>query len=101
MRLAAAANTLNGAASYSWTGAANTGGRFFENSNDLQGAYERLASAPEYIYVLGFEPQNLKLDGKYHSLKVTLRSAKGIVLEARRGYYAPRSLTDPERRDPA
>ena len=75
--------------------AANTGGRFFENSNDLQGAYERLASAPEYIYVLGFEPQNLKLDGKYHSLKVTLRNPRGLALEARRGYYAPRSLTDP------
>jgi VWFA-related protein len=75
--------------------AANTGGRFFENSNDLRGAYERLATAPEYIYVLGFEPQNLKLDGKYHNLKVSLRSAKGITLEARRGYYAPHSLADP------
>ncbi len=75
--------------------AANTGGRFFENSNDLRGAYERLASAPEYMYVLGFEPQNLKLDGKYHTLKVSLRNGKGIRLEARRGYYAPRTLTDP------
>jgi hypothetical protein len=75
--------------------AANTGGRFFENSNDLRGAYERLASAPEYIYMLGFEPQNLKLDGKYHSLKASLRNPKGLTIEARRGYYAPRSLTDP------
>ena len=38
--------------------AANTGGRFFENSNDLRGGFERLAAAPEYVYVLGFSPRN-------------------------------------------
>jgi hypothetical protein len=75
--------------------AANTGGRFFKNSNDLRGGFERLAAAPEYVYVLGFAPQDLKLDGKYHGLKVTLRNSKGVTLEARRGYYAPRYANDP------
>ena len=45
--------------------------------------------------MLGFVPEDLKLDGKYHSLKVTLRNGKGITLEARRGYYAPRYSADP------
>jgi VWFA-related protein len=78
--------------------AANTGGRFFENSNDLRGGFDRLAAAPEYVYVLGFAPQDLKLDGRYHSLKVTLRNSKGFTLEARRGYYAPRYGNDPAER---
>jgi VWFA-related protein len=75
--------------------AANTGGRFFENSNDLRGGFDRLAAAPEYVYVLGFAPQDLKFDGRYHRLKVTLRNSKGFTLEARRGYYAPRYGNDP------
>ena len=78
--------------------AANTGGRFFENSNDLQAGFARLATAPEYIYVLSFAPQDLKLDGKYHNLKVSLHNAKGITLDARRGYYAPRYANDPAER---
>jgi VWFA-related protein len=74
--------------------ASATGGRFFENSNDLSGGIEKLAAAPEYIYVLGFNPQGLKLDGKFHPLKVALKDPHGYMIEARRGYYAPRNLTD-------
>ena len=44
--------------------------------------------------MLGFSPQNLKLDGSYHNLKVTLlRSPQGLSAKARRGYYAPRHLS--------
>ncbi len=78
--------------------AAATGGRFFESRNDLDEGIARLSAAPEYIYVLGFVPENLKLDGKYHTLKVALRNGKGITLEARRGYYAPRYSADPAER---
>jgi hypothetical protein len=78
--------------------AANTGGRFFENSNDLLKGFERLATAPEYIYVLGFAPQDLKLDGRYHTLKVSLHNGTGLTLDARRGYYAPRYAKDPAER---
>jgi hypothetical protein len=73
--------------------AANTGGKFFEG-NDLDGGFARAAEAPEFIYVLGFNPENLKSDGKYHSLKVQIRNAKGIAIEARRGYYAPHYSSD-------
>ena len=50
--------------------------------------------ATEMHYVLGFSPQNLKLDGSYHNLKVTLKDAAGLSIEARSGYYAPRRLSD-------
>jgi VWFA-related protein len=73
-----------------------TGGRYFHNNNDLKAGFAQLAASPEFVYVLGFSPQNLKLDGAYHALKVTLKIARGLDLQARRGYYAPRHLDDPE-----
>jgi VWFA-related protein len=73
-----------------------TGGRYFHNSNDLKGGFTELGATPEFVYVLGFSPQNLKLDGAYHALKVKLANPHGLELEARRGYYAPRHLADPE-----
>jgi VWFA-related protein len=71
-----------------------TGGDFFQNNNDLEAGFRKLASVPDYLYLLGFSPQNLKLDGAFHSLKVTLRTA-GLTATARKGYYAPRHLADP------
>jgi VWFA-related protein len=73
-----------------------TGGRYFHNNNDLQAGFGQVAASPEFVYVLGFSPQNLKLDGTYHALKVKLASARGLDLQARRGYYAPKHLPDPE-----
>src|SRR3984957_14553731 len=73
-----------------------TGGRYFHNNNDLKAGFAEVAAAPEFVYVLGFSPQNLKLDGAYHTLKVTLKMSHGLDLQARRGYYAPKHLPNPE-----
>jgi hypothetical protein len=73
-----------------------TGGRYFHNNNDLKAGFTQVAASPEFVYVLGFSPQNLKLDGAYHTLKVTLKTSHGLDLQARRGYYAPQHLADPE-----
>ena len=73
-----------------------TGGRYFHNNNDLKAGFAQIAAAPEFVYVLGFSPQNLKLDGAYHALKVKLTNLRGLDLQARRGYYAPKHLPDPE-----
>jgi VWFA-related protein len=72
-----------------------TGGIFFHNSNDLDEGFRRVAQAPEYSYVLAFAPQNLKLDGSFHTLKVTLKSPQKFIVQARRGYYAPKHFADP------
>jgi VWFA-related protein len=72
--------------------AAGTGATFFQNSNDLDAGFARLATAPEYYYLLAFSPQNLKMDGSFHSLKVTLKGIKDVSIGARTGYYAPRHL---------
>jgi len=76
-----------------------TGGAYFHNNNDLDEGFRRVAAAPEFYYVLGFSPQNLKLDGHYHKLKVTLRDPQNFTLQARRGYYAPKHLADPAEQD--
>jgi hypothetical protein len=72
-----------------------TGGVFFHNSNDLVEGFKRVAARPEFVYVLGFSPQNLKLDGRLHGLKVTLRNSIKLEVQARKGYYAPQHLADP------
>jgi VWFA-related protein len=72
-----------------------TGGTFFHNRNDIDVGMERAGAAPEVSYVLGFSPQNMKVDGSYHTLKVTLANKLKYALQARRGYYAPKALKDP------
>jgi VWFA-related protein len=67
-----------------------TGGTFLQNSNDFDSGFRRLASSPEYFYLLGFSPQNLKLNGRYHKLKVTLNTAEKFSVQTRRGYFAPK-----------
>ena len=68
--------------------AEGTGGTFFHNNNNMREGLERVSAAPEYSYLLGFSPAEVKTDGKYHSLKVVLPAAKGVHIEARHGYYA-------------
>jgi VWFA-related protein len=79
--------------------ALETGGVFFNNSNDLEAGFRRAAALPDPYYVLGFSPQNLKLDGGFHALKVKLVSESHLAVQARRGYYAPRKLDDPAVRE--
>jgi VWFA-related protein len=73
-----------------------TGGTFFHNDNGLQQGLKQLAAQPEFVYVLGFSPQNLKFDGSFHAVKVAVRNSKIYQLQARRGYYAPNHAADPE-----
>lgn len=72
-----------------------TGGVFYHNSNDLDEGFRRVAEAPEFSYILAFTPQDLKLDGNFHPLKVTLKNGKKLTIQARRGYFAPKHLADP------
>ncbi|HVN04909.1 MAG TPA: VWA domain-containing protein [Bryobacteraceae bacterium] len=73
--------------------AEDTGGTANLN-NDFDGAIRKAAATPEYIYVLGFAPQNLKFDGSFHSLKVTVTAPGKLTLQARRGYWAPQQAED-------
>ena len=74
--------------------AEDTGGTFFHNSNDYDLGFRKLGALVEAYYVLGFSPQNLKLDGRLHTLKVALTRPERYTLQARRGYFAPRKSQD-------
>jgi VWFA-related protein len=72
-----------------------TGGKFFHNRNDVDEAMREAGAAPESSYLLGFSPQNLKIDGRFHTLKVALASKEKFDIQARHGYFAPNTLSDP------
>ena len=72
-----------------WELASGTGGQVFQSSNDYDEGFRRLGAAPEYVYMLGFTPQNLKNDGAFHALKVVVKPSNSLNVQARRGYYAP------------
>jgi VWFA-related protein len=79
--------------------AQDTGGIFFQNSNDLEAGFRRTAALPDAYYILAFSPQALKHDGAFHPIKVKLVSQPGLTLQARQGYYAPRKADDPTARE--
>ncbi|MEO8735405.1 MAG: VWA domain-containing protein [Edaphobacter sp.] len=65
-----------------------SGGRFFHNNNDLAAGFASLAGHPDE-YTLAFSPRDLKRDGRFHEVKVTLSTKqKGVTVSARRGYFA-------------
>ena len=68
--------------------AQGTGGEFLHDNNDLKAGFEAL-TGQHANYILSFVPRDMKLDGKYHELKLTLAEKhKGYSIHARRGYFA-------------
>ena len=72
-----------------------TGGTYFHNRNDLDEGLREAVAAPPLSYLLGFSPQNLKVDGRFHGLKVSLTSKQKYSIQARNGYYAPKTIPNP------
>jgi VWFA-related protein len=67
-----------------------TGGSFFHNDNGYGEGLHEIAAPPEYVYQLSFSPSELKPDGAFHELKLSLKNHAGLTIQARRGYYAPK-----------
>jgi VWFA-related protein len=74
--------------------AADTGGQFFHNSNDLDQGFRQVGTLSEVYYILAFSPHDLKYDGRFHKLKVSLVNPAGSTIQARRGYFAPKASED-------
>ena len=75
--------------------AANTGGTYFHNRNDLSTGLSQALEAPAVSYILGFRP-DATADGKFHKLKVELANGRKYQIQARNGYFARKKLADPE-----
>jgi VWFA-related protein len=72
-----------------------TGGVYFHNDNDLLQGFRQAGGFPEAYYVVAFVPDDLKLDGRFHTLKVSLAENPGhFTVQARKGYFAPKKSED-------
>ncbi len=78
--------------------AGDTGGFYFRNSNDYKQGFHRAGALPEVYYSLAFSPQGLKLDGRFHTVKIKLVNYPSLAVEARRGYFAPAKSQDADAR---
>ena len=70
--------------------ASDTGGQTFHDNNDLGAGLREIVAAPETYYLLAFVPQNMKYDGRFHSVRVQLAEKNKYTIQARKGFYAPK-----------
>ena len=73
-----------------------TGGFYFHNNNDLDKGFRSTAAVPEVSYLLAFNPEAMKFNGQFHSIKVTLAKKGSYTIQARRGFFAPKHGQTPE-----
>ena len=72
-----------------------TGGVHYRNYNNLGDAMGKMLERTSVTYVLAIQPENLKRDGRYRRLKVSLKSKlKGARLTHRPGYFSPRPYSE-------
>jgi hypothetical protein len=68
--------------------ASNTGGRAFTNLSDLQRAVDNIVAENGSFYQLGYYPDHLVSDGRFHEIKVRV-TREGMRVRARPGFVAP------------
>jgi len=72
--------------------AEETGGRayFPKRPEKLQEAFDQIAAELRSQYSLGYTPTNRARDGRFRKIEIKVKR-KDLRVQARRGYYAPRS----------
>jgi VWFA-related protein len=72
--------------------AQETGGRAFFpfKVEDLDQSFENIANELRHQYSISYRPEPLKTDGLFHIIDVRVRERKSLLVNVRRGYYAPK-----------
>ena len=72
--------------------AQETGGRAFFpfKVEDLDQSFENIANELRHQYNISYRPEPLKTDGLFHVIDVRVRERKNVLVNVRRGYYAPK-----------
>ena len=68
--------------------AADTGGKFFGNNNDIVHGLDEMLEENSAYYMLGFYPEAGKWDGKFHKVKAVIREHPELTVSFRKGYLA-------------
>lgn len=74
--------------------AAETGGRFFKDANDLGPVLREMADLTSRYYVLGVQPREARADGSFRKLRVRVRP-KGLRLSHRPGFFERTAEAEP------
>jgi VWFA-related protein len=69
----------------------NTGGRAFVGYGDNERAVRELVEDSNSFYLLGYYPDPLVRDGKFHDVEVKVTGHPGLKVRARAGYTAPKA----------
>ncbi|HZD95788.1 MAG TPA: VWA domain-containing protein [Candidatus Sulfotelmatobacter sp.] len=69
----------------------DTGGKAFLDTNDLGQVFDRVQRDTSVYYVLGYKSSNALRDGKYRRIQVNV-NRRGVTMEFRKGYYAPKDF---------
>jgi VWFA-related protein len=77
--------------------AEQTGGASFFpfEASDLNQSFENIANELRHQYNLFYRPEPLKNDGLYHKVEIKVKQRKGLIVRARKGYYAGRGNLAP------
>ena len=70
----------------------NTGGRAFVGYADTAQAVRELVDDNNTFYLLGYYPDPLERDGKFHPVDVKIKGRSDLKVRARAGYVAMRRL---------
>lgn len=83
--------------------AADTGGKVFFDSNDLNLGLQRVLDDNETYYVLAYEPEVSRRDGRFHKIEVRIVNhpdSNGLKVRTRKGYFATeKTLADKREND--
>ena len=79
--------------------ASETGGTFFSNNNDINKGLANLLDDNSAYYLLGFQPEPARWDGKLHKIKVTVRDRPDLKVLSRKSYLARSDAPKPANAD--
>jgi hypothetical protein len=75
-----------------------SGGRAYENTNDLAGAIQRVIDDSSATYLLGYYPDHNKWNGEFREISVKV-DRPGVEVHSRVGYYAIADAATAPRKD--
>ena len=88
----AASSNMSGSQDTLFALAADTGGKAFQDSNDIALGIQEAQKDISSYYILGYYTTNAALDGKFRKIKVKIGKELSAKLDYRSGYFASKEF---------